>query len=80
MGSSSRCSGDGLEGRCVVRLVCLVDVVHQISQIGQSSRYSFCLQLEGGFAEFLEKLLDEGLTFLFQDPTGHGDPVVQLRL
>ena len=80
MGSSSRGSRGGLEGRCVVRLVCLVDLVHQTSQIGQSNRYSFRNQLEGRFAEFLEKLLDEGLTFLFQDPAGHGDPVVQLRL
>lgn len=47
---------------------------------GQRRRYSFRIQLEGRFAQFLEKLLDKGLAFLFQDSAGHGDPVVQLRL
>ena len=48
--------------------------------MNQTNRRSFRTLLERGFAEFLEKLLDKGLAFLFQDSAGHGDPVVQLRL
>jgi hypothetical protein len=86
MGSGSGCSGDGLEDRCLVCLVCLVYLVNQTNQIdqrnqmNQTNRHSFRTLLERRLAEFLEKLLKEGLTLLFENPAGYGDPMVQLRL
>ena len=83
MGRSGGRSGDGLEDRCLVCLVCLVYLVNQTNQIDQRNqinRHCFRTLLERCLAEFLEKLLNEGLTLRFEDSSGHGDPVVQLRL
>jgi hypothetical protein len=44
--------------------------------MNQTNRHSFRTLLERCLAEFLEKILNEGLTFLFEDPAGHGDSVV----
>ena len=86
MGSGSGRSGRELEDRCLVCLVCLVYLVIQTNQkdqrnqMNQTNRRSFCTLLERGFAKLLEKLLNEGLTLLLENPTGHGDPVIQFRL
>jgi hypothetical protein len=80
MGRSGGRSGEGLEDRCLVCLVCLVYLVNQTNQIDQRNRHCFRTLLERCLAEFPEKLLNEGLTLLFEDSSGHGDPVVQLRL
>src|SRR6266581_2725471 len=77
MGSGGGRSGGGLEDRCLVCLVCLVYLVNQMNQ---TNRHSFRTLLERCLAEFLEKILNEGLTLLFEYPAGHGDSVVQFRL
>jgi hypothetical protein len=86
MGSGGGRSGGGLEDRCLVCLVCLVYLVNQTNQIDQRNQmnqtnpHSFRTLLERRLAEFLEKLLNECLTLLFENPAGYGDPMVQPRL
>ena len=86
MGSGSGRSGSGLEDRCVgcpdylLYLVNQTNQIDQNNQMNQTNRCGLRTLLERRLAEFLEKLLNEGLTLLFENPAGYGDPMVQLRL